>query len=67
MIWKLIITALSAFGTIWFGRLAYIAANTDDYACYPFAVIAIICVLIAIGFGLWTILSQQEVYGKDKR
>ena len=57
MWWKLIITALSTFGTIWFGRLAYIAANTDDYACYPLAVIGIVCAVIAISFGLWAIFS----------
>lgn len=57
MWWKILITALSIVGTIWFGRLAYIAANNDDYSCYPFAVIAIICALIAIGFGLWAIFS----------
>ena len=57
MWWKIPLIIMSTFGTIWFGRLAYIAANTDDYTCYPLAVIGIICALVAIGFGIWAIFS----------
>jgi len=57
MWWKILITTLSTFGTIWFGRLAYIAANADDYACYPLAVIGIVCAIIALCFGIWALLS----------
>jgi len=57
MWWKLLITSISIFGTIWFGRLAYIAANNDDFTCYPFAAIMIVCVLVAIWFGVWALLN----------
>jgi len=57
MWWKILITALSIVGTIWFGRLSYIAANNKDFFCYPFAAIMIVCMLVAIGFGIWLIFS----------
>ena len=61
MWWKLIFTTLSIFGTIWFGRLSWIAGQhtgtgyLGEFIIY--GAIAIICALIAIGFGIWAIFS----------
>lgn len=61
MIWKLIITALSTFGAIWLGRLAWIAGQHSGTGyigeLFVYGVIAIICVLTMIGFGVWAIFS----------
>jgi len=58
MIWKVIIIILSTFGSIWFGRLAWIAGHTmDDFTFYIKAPLAIVCILITIGLGIWIALT----------
>ena len=61
MIWKSIITALSIFGSIWFGRLAWIAGQHSGTGylgeLVVYGLITIICAVIAIGFGILLIIN----------
>ena len=61
MWWKSIIVALSAFGVVWFGKLSWIAMQHSGTgylgAFLGNGFLAFMCVLIAIGFGLWLIFS----------
>ena len=56
-----ILTSIFAFGSIWFGRLAWLASQHSGTGYLGVfignGIIAIICILIAIGFGIWAILS----------
>ena len=57
----LMLTGIFCFGSIWFGRLAYIAGQGTGTGylgeIYMYGLITIICILIAIGLGIWAILS----------
>jgi len=57
-----IITAIFCFGSIWTGRLSWIAGQGTSTGCLGDLIIyglsAIILGLIAIGFGIWAILRK---------
>jgi len=61
MWWKLTIIIFSFFGAIWFGDLALMAGQGTGTGylgeLFIYGIIAIICVVIAIGFGVWALLS----------
>ena len=55
------LTATFGFGAIFFGRWLWIAGQQTSTAYlaefFLYGAATIICILIAIGFGIWAILS----------
>jgi hypothetical protein len=57
----LILTAASCVGSIWFGRLTYLAGQhtgtgyLGEFISY--GILTAVCILAAIGFGIWLYFS----------